>query len=188
MEYQLEVYISYVNEHFNATIQGFHQFKIDNSQITSLLANLPQAIKSHVIFCRLHKYNYPDILRKGYKLKYRYSLHATLALVSDLRILSKATKIAYNRLRQYKSYVRKPGGSTIKCIYRGINQIGKDLSTLESANLSLCPNENLLAEYSGISLNDIRAYKSGKVKACSETLKKLLNAMHEIGFFYQTIN
>lgn len=183
----LNVYISCVNGHFSAVIKGFHQFQIGNNSISELLSNLPAAIQDHLVFCRLSKYNYPKELRGEYQFSYKYGIYAALALMPDLFLLSKETKISYPFLRSYVNYTRKPNGLTFKKVFEGINRIGEKICALEKPDFGLCSNEELIAEYSHISLCDIQAYRSGKVTPKAETQEKLLAAMHQIGELYQSM-
>ncbi len=184
---RLEVYISCVNGHFNARIKGFHQFKAGDEHITVLLLTLPQMIKDHIIFCRMKKYNYPEVLKGEYEIVKRYSIYAAFTLMPDLSLLSKETKIPLLHLKGYADYTRKLNGLRLNKIFKGINQIGEKICALNVPDFDLCSNENLLAEYSGISVSDIQDYKLKRVRPKAETQERLLKAMHQIGEFYQTL-
>ena len=184
---ELEVFIGWIGGRYSASIQKFHRFQISDNRILDLFTNLKSAIHDHMMFCRISKYSYPEVLRGEYGIKYKYSIYAALALMPDLFLLSKETKITYAHLREYVAYTRKPSGLTFKKVFEGINRIGEKISALEKPDFALCSNEELIAEYSGIPLEDVQAYKSKKVNPKIETQEKLLAAMHQIGQLYQSL-
>lgn len=184
---ELEVFIGWIGGRFSASIQKFHRFQISDNHILNLFGNLQNAIHDHMMFCRISKYGYPEVLHGEYEIKYRYSIYAALALMPDLFLLAKETKISYAHLREYVTYTRKPSGLTFKKIFEGINRIGEKICALKKIDFALCSNEELIAEYSHIPLCDIQAYKSGKVTPKAETQENLLAAMHKIGELYQSM-
>ncbi len=186
-EKHLTVYIGCVDSRFSATINGFHRFQISNYRISDIFSDLPKAIEDHLLFCRVSKYNYPDILKEKYQIEYKYTIYAAFALIPDLFLLSRETKVPYKQLREYVTYTRRPSGLTFKKIFAGINRIGEKICALEEPDFTLCSNEELLSEYSGILLHDILLYKNGKVHPQTETTQKLLDAMHKIGKLYQNL-
>ena len=182
---RLYVYVGYFDGKFSAAVKGFHRFQIREAHITTLFAELENAIQNHKLYCQISKYAYPEILKGEYEICYRYSLYAVLALMPDFRLLSKETSIPYLHLREYESYVRKPTKIRYKRIFEGINSIGKKISALQEPDFSICTNDELIAEYSGLALFVVKSFKYKKVQ--SEALsQKILKAMHQIGALYQT--
>lgn len=187
MEKSLEVYIGHLNDHFSASIRKFHHFEYREKQITKLFSNIKEAISDHIVFCNLSRYQYPDALKGTYRISYKYSIYAMLALMPDLSLLSRETKIPHKTLLGYALYNIKPTGTTFKRILSAINNLGDRICALEKPDFALCSNLDLISEYSGISISTLNAYRKKDAEPDAENKTKLLLAMHQIGALYQSV-